>query len=273
MTAETAGSRRLPQRLSGWLRDPITIFLALGAAIFLGWWLLQPRDNEIRITQAVRAALAADHRQLTGHDPDPAEQRRLIDDWVAEEILFRESLARGLHLADGSVRERLVERMKLIAGGVPPEPEEADLIDHYARHRSIYVREPQISLDHVFFSKPPADPAAVLARLRAGGAVTGDDFWMGRQFENFGESMLRGMLGAGVLAGARSAPIGQWIGPFASPRGVHFIKVSARSPAQPLPYLAAREQVKMDWQAQAAAEPVTREVARVRRQYRIIDAP
>jgi peptidyl-prolyl cis-trans isomerase C len=273
MTAETAGSRRLPQRLPGWLRDPITVFLALGAAIFLGWWLLQPRENDIRITPAIRAALAADHRQLTGHDPDKAEQRGLIDDWVAEEILFREALARGLHLADGTVRERLVERMTLIAGGVPPEPDEADLIDHYARHRGTYVREPQISLEQVYFSKPPADPAAVLARLRAGGAVDGDDFWMGDQFSNFGESMLRGMLGAGVLAGARSAPIGQWMGPLVGPRGVHFIRVTARSPVQPLPYLAAREQVKMDWQAEAAAAPVAREVARVRSRYRIIDAP
>ncbi len=273
MPAEPVGSPRLPSGLSGWLRDPITVFLALGAAIFLGWWLLQPRDNDIRITPAIRAALAADHRQLTGHDPDQSEQRRLIDDWVAEEILFREGMARGLHLADGTVRERLVERMRLIAGGVPPEPDEADLIDHYAAHRSIYVREPQISLEHVYFSAPPADPAAVLARLHAGAAVAGDDFWMGRQFSNFGLSMLRGMLGSGVLDGARAAPIGQWQGPLVGPRGVHFIRVSARTPAQPLPYLAAREQVKMDWQAEAAAEPVAREVARVRGQYRIIYAP
>lgn len=268
MAAQSAGSR-----LPVWLRDPITIFLILGAAIFLGWWLLQPRDNEIRITPSIRAALAADHRQLTGHEPDAAELRRLIDDWVAEEILFREGLARGLHLADGTVRERLVERMRLIAGGVPPEPDEADLIDHYASHRSTYVREPQISLEQVFFAKPPADPAAVLARLRAGEAVVGDDFWMGRQFSNFGESMLRGMMGPALLAGARSAPIGQWLGPFPGPRGLHFIKVSARTPATPLPYLAARDQVKMDWQAAAAAAPVAREVARVRGQYRIIDAP
>ena len=260
-------------RLPGWLRDPIIVFLALGAAIFAGWWWLQARDNDISITPAIRQALIDDHRQLTGHAPSPAEQRRLIDDWVAEEILFRESLARGLHLADGQIRERLVERMKLMAGGVPPEPDEADLIDHYASHRETYVQEPQISLEQVFFGKAPADPAAMLARLRAGDAVKGDDYWMGRRFDDFGESMLRGMFGTNLLAGAHTAPIGVWQGPYTSPRGVHFIRVMARAPGRPLPYLAAREQVKMDWQAAAAAAPVAREVAKLRGRYRIVDAP
>jgi hypothetical protein len=259
------------QRL--WWRDPIVVFVALGAAIFAGWWLLQPRDNDIRITPAIRAALAADHRSLTGHAPTPAEQQQLLADWLAEEILFREALARGLHLADGQIRERLVERMQLLAGGVPPEPAEADLLDHFASHRGRYVQEPQISLEQLFFAAPPANPAAVLARLRSGGAVAGDDYWMGQRFDDYGESMLRGMFGAELLAGARAAPIGVWQGPFTSPRGQHFIRVRSRSPARPLPYLAAREQVKMDWLAAAAAAPVAREVAKAQRRYRIIDAP
>jgi peptidyl-prolyl cis-trans isomerase C len=85
--------------------------------------------------------------------------------------------------------------------------------------------------------------------------------------------MLRGMFGPTLLAGARAAPIGAWQGPFTSPRGMHFIRVIARMPGRPLPYLAAREQVKMDWQAAAAAAPVAREVARLRGRYRIVDAP
>jgi uncharacterized membrane protein YqjE len=66
-----------------WWRDPMVAFVVLGAAIFCGWWLLQPRDNDIRITPAIRAALAADHRSLTGHAPTPAEQRQLRADWLA----------------------------------------------------------------------------------------------------------------------------------------------------------------------------------------------
>lgn len=255
-----------------WWRDPIVAFVALGGAIFLAWWQLQPRDNQISITPEIMAALAEDHQQLTGHAPSPAERQALIDDWLAEELLFREALARGLHMTDPQIRERLVERMKLMLGGAPPEPTEADLLEHYASHRETYVQEPQISLEQIYFATPPGDPAAVLARLRAGAPVAGDDFWMGRQFDNYGVSMLRGMFGAGLLAGAQAAPLGQWQGPFMSPRGVHFIRVTARTPARPLPYLAAREQVRMDWQAAAAAAPVQREVARLRQHARIIDA-
>jgi peptidyl-prolyl cis-trans isomerase C len=256
-----------------WWRDPIVAFLGLGAAIFLAWWLLQPREDEIRITPEIVAGLVQDHRQLTGRAPSAAERRALVEDWLAEELLFRESLARGLHLNDPQTRERLVERMKLVLGGVPPEPAEADLRDHYASHQARYVQEPLISLEHVYFATQPADPDAILQRLRRGEKVAGEDFWMGRHLADYGQSMLRGMFGEALLDAARRVPIGQWHGPYPSPRGVHFIRVETRVPARPLPYPAAREQVRMDWQAAAAEAPVSREVARLRGKYRIINAP
>ncbi len=255
-----------------WLRDPLIGFLALGAAIFIGWWLVQRQGNEIVITPAIRQALAEDYTLLTGRAPTPAQQAGLVEDWLAEEILFREALDRGLHLTDPVTRERLVERLKHMVAGGSREPTEADLLDQYASNTDLYRNEPQITLEHRFFAAPPANPAAVLARLRAGEAVAGDDYWMGRRFDDYGESMLRGMFGAALLKAAREVPIGEWHGPYRSARGVHFIRVDTRTPSRPMSYLAAREQVKMDWLAAAAKTPVDREVARIRDRYRVVDA-
>jgi PPIC-type PPIASE domain len=254
-----------------WLRDPLFLFLGLGAAIFAGWTLLQHRGDEIRITPAIRAALVQDHQALTGHAPSPAEQRKLIEDWLAEEILFREAVARGLHLNDPMTRERLVERLTLMVGGGGREPTEADLLDQFATHRDHYRAEPQISFEQRFFVRPPADPAAVLARLRAGQAVANDDFWMGQQFQGYGLSMLRGLFGKSVLDAARTVPVGEWHGPYVSARGVHYIRVESRAPARAMTYLAAREQVKMDWLAASAGAPIAQELARVRDKYRVVD--
>jgi len=46
-----------------------------------------------------------------------------------------------------------------------------DRIDQYAQHRDLYRQEPQISLEQVFFSAPPANPAEMLTRLRRGEAL------------------------------------------------------------------------------------------------------
>jgi hypothetical protein len=75
-----------------------------------------------------------------------------------------------------------------------------------------------------------------------------------------------------VLTAARTVPVGEWHGPYRSARGVHFIRIDGRTPARPMSYLAAREQVKMDWLAASAKAPIDREVARIRDKYRVVDA-
>lgn len=264
-----AGLGGLPRRL---LRDPMLAFLIAGGAIFLVWWALQARGNEIVVTPAMRQGLAEDRRLLTGRQPTAREQQALVDDWVTDEILFREALARGLHLTDPATKTRLVDRLRFLIAGSPPAPTEAELLDFYVTHPDLYRAEPQISMEQLFFAKTPTDSASVLARLNAGEAVAGDDFWMGRRFPDYGESMLRGMFGEPLLEAARKAPLGVWQGPYTSARGVHFVRVESRRAAQPMPYLAAREQVKMDLMAAQSRAAVARELARVKDRYHVVAA-
>jgi peptidyl-prolyl cis-trans isomerase C len=256
-----------------WLHDPLVGFLLLGAAIFAGWWLMQQRGADIRVTPAIRLALAQDYTAMFGRAPTAAQQAELVEAWVAEEILFREALDRGLHLTDPVTRERLVDRVQHMISGPPPIPTEADLVAYHARRSGDYRHEPQITLEHRFFAEAPSDPATMLSRLRAGAAVAADDFPMGQRFDDHSEAMVRGLFGAAVLSAARTVSIGQWHGPYRSARGVHFIRIDARTPARPMAYAQAREQVRLDWLAAAAKAPVEREVARIRGRYHVVDAP
>ena len=47
--------------------------------------------------------------------PTAGELGRLVEDFVREEVLDREALARGLDLADLVVRRRLVQKMEVLA--------------------------------------------------------------------------------------------------------------------------------------------------------------
>ncbi|MFZ4688839.1 MAG: peptidyl-prolyl cis-trans isomerase [Polymorphobacter sp.] len=231
------------------LRDPLAIFLAVGGLLFLGYWALGRSDRQIIVSAQVQQNLAADYQLMTGRIPTKDQQQKLVDDYVADEILFREAVARGMHLTDRTTRARLVDRLRFLIAGAPKTPTEAELLDFYSEHAELYRAEPQISLAHVFFTKMPEAPDAILAALNRGDRIDGDDFWMGRAFPNYGESMLRGMFGADVLKAAQTAAPGAWVGPYPSARGVHFIRVEARNPPTLMRYTDVRDQVMLDMMA------------------------
>lgn len=249
------------------LRDPLAVFLAAGLALFAAWWLLSARGNRIEVSAATQQSLVADYQLMTGRLPDPEQKQKLIDDYVADEILFREAVARGMHLTDRTTRARLVDRLRFLIAGAPKSPGEADLLDFYSTHGELYRAEPQISLEQRFFTRMPEAPDAILAALNRGDRIDGDDFWMGRKFPNYGESMLRGMFGAQVLTAARTAPLGRWVGPYPSARGVHFLRVAARTPPALMRYTDVRDQVRQDMAAAQSNGAVAAEIRRMEARY------
>ena len=249
------------------LRDPLAIFLLAGGLLFAAYWALGRSDNTITVSADVQQGLAADYQLMTGRTPTAQQRRKLVDDYVADEILFREAIARGMHLTDRTTKARLVDRLRFLIAGAPKTPSEADLLDFYAEHGALYRAEPQISLEQRFFAKAPDDPAAILAALNRGDRIDGDDFWMGRTFPNYGESMLRGMFGTHVLAAARTAPINAWVGPYPSARGVHYLRVTARTPPAPMRYTDVRDQVRQDMAAAQSSGAVDAEVKKMEARY------
>ena len=79
-------------------RDPFIIFLMVAAAIFLLYWSVTASRPEIEVTVAVQKSLSDDYEMMTGYKPDPAARKKLIEDYVTNELLFREAVARGMHM-------------------------------------------------------------------------------------------------------------------------------------------------------------------------------
>lgn len=259
----TAPLRRLAAR------DPFLVFLAVSAVIFALYWVLSARHDTIDVPLSVQKSLSDDYELMTGKKPDQQARDKLIHDYVANELLFREAVERGMHMTDKTTKQRLIDRVRFMIAGAPPEPSEDQLMSYYAAHRDLYRAEARMSVDHVYFEKEPADAAALLARLNAGGVVKGDDFWMGHDLPDYGESMLRGMFGQPFLDRLHKLPLGQWTGPMKSTRGWHFVRVRDCGPAAMLPYTDVRDQVKQDYQAEQTGTAVEKEVQRLERGYRV----
>ena len=107
---------KLLQRL---LREPLLHFLAIGAAIFLIYAVVDdrsaPRADVIVVTPERIDQLAAGFRSVWKRLPTDDELDLLIEEHVREEVYYREALTLGLDRDDAVVRRRLRQKMEFLA--------------------------------------------------------------------------------------------------------------------------------------------------------------
>ena len=230
------------------LRDPLTLFALIGVGLFVGYdYFETQRTPPVRLTLETRQGLLDNFEKLTGRVATAEDIARLEQEYVTDELLFREAVDQGLHLRSSDIRGELIAEMRMEVTGLLPEPTDEELVNYYAENLERYYAEPAITFLHVFFQEEPEDRADVLARLRRGETISGDSFWQGAEFPGYGESMVRGLFGQAFVEALWAAPNGEWQGPLRSIRGWHFVLTSEPLPAERLPFERVRDQVESDY--------------------------
>ncbi len=227
------------------LREPLLHFLLAGLVLFALAGHQRRANDHYRIVitperiEGLRNAYVAEF----GSPPPPAMIPRLIDDYVASEVLLREGLARGLDKDDEIVRRRVIQKVEFLEQDMAtvPQPSEADLRGWFAKHRERYAEPGKASFSHVFFSAETESEAAarrrseaVLARLSPAtkrAPELGDSFPDQFDFSGFGPEEARRLFGTSEMGEALfKAPVGRWAGPYRSAYGWHLVRVSAAEP-------------------------------------------
>ncbi len=228
-------------------REPLLYFLLAGAALLaVDRWRHPPGDERnIAVSAQTAEALYARFEQRSGAPPTAAERRRLLEDHVAEEVLYREALALGFDEGDLIIRRRLVQKMEYLLEDLAPapEPDEAELEGWLAAHAEDYRRPAQVAFDHVYFRRQrlEEDPEVIQRALAAlspeedalAAAALGDGF-MHRASQRLRPLASVGADFGGDFAQALlSLPVGAWSGPVESAYGLHLVRVVEIAPARP----------------------------------------
>ncbi len=245
------------------LREPLLHFLILGGLLFLFFhWRgggSGPGSNHIVITHAQIEQLAVGFARTWQKPPTEAELKGLIDEYVKDEIATSEALAMGLDRDDVIIRRRLRQKLEFIAedtvASVPPT--DADLNAWMLKHPDAFHSEPQVAFRQVYVgpqlhgASMQSDALKLLARLQAAGPNVSIDHLgdptmlpadqpLAPLFDtarSFGDDFAQALM---------SAEPGQWVGPVASPYGLHLVLVSKRVPAAQQPLSAVRPQVERE---------------------------
>jgi hypothetical protein len=243
-------------------REPLAHFLAIGAALFVVNGLINgpdegPEGDVIVVSEGRVSQIAQSFVLLAGRAPTRDELQSLVDDFVSEEVGYREAIAMGLDADDTIVRRRMRQKIEFMIedGAASEAPSEADLQAWLDAHPEKFRMPERRALRQVLLSADKrgagtlADAQAALATLKAGGdpASVGDRSMLPAAIPLTTQEGVAALFGADFAAAAFAASDGGWFGPVASPFGQHVAMLVDVEPGRALPLAEVVDRVHSDW--------------------------
>ena len=272
------------------LREPLFQFVVLGAALFGLFHLVDGRKAEaperIVISSARIANLADGFARTWQRPPGTEELQGLIDDYIRDEVFYREGRAAGLDRDDVIIRRRVRQKMEFSAEDASvPEPSEAQLAAYLQANPERFRAEDRLTFRQVFLSatrrgaaidRDGQHVADALAHADAAVDTTalGDPFALGEEFQALSPHEVASVFGDGFAKRIAVMEQGRWQGPIASSFGQHFVYISERIPGGLPPLDAIRPAVSREWSNARRLEAEQKLYASLRERYEIVvEAP
>jgi hypothetical protein len=248
------------------LKEPLLHFMLIGVALFGLYIYLNPgsieSDKRIVVDASRIERIGMGFEKTWNRQPTADELQGLIDDYVLEEIYYRQALAMGLDSNDPVVRRRLRQKMEFFTESLaaPAAPDDAKLQAFLDAHSQDYQQPPRYTFEQRYISLDRADEELdevlekALPALRSGAQFDGDPTLLPGSYDQATPLDISRSLGEQFAPQLDNLPLGQWSGPLRSGIGLHFVNVSKRQPAKVAQLDAVRDQVLRDWTYQANAE-------------------
>ena len=273
----------------GALREPLVHFLVIGAILFCVNSIIGRSSafgggqNSIRVSAAKLRQLRETWSARWGSPPDAQQLQALIDDFVREEVLYREAIASGLDTDDTIIRRHLAQKVEFLAQGVvaAEEPTDAELQQFFQARQERYLDPPKVGFSHVYFNASRRGASAAqavadetLARLRAKQTPTalaslGDAFMLQHEYPPQTYSEIRDLFGAEFATGVLDLQPQEWLGPVRSSYGLHLVRIDAVIPSRVPSLDEVRSRVRMDFIDERVRSAFDAYYQRLRTKYRI----
>lgn len=257
--------------LRGLSREPLLHFLVLGGLIFAADAIIHPpaKDEKvITVTKALRQSFIDTFDEDKQRTPSEAELQKMVEAWVASEILYREGKTLGVDRGDEMIRDRVAFKLQyLIFDQVRvPQPSEEQLRAWFADNHARFDEPERVS----FFMTPPSDEATARRYL--------DDIREQRESEELRDQTraildrpvpsLAAGFGDGFRDGLLKAPLQEWT-LLQSKDGWHVVRLDARKPGAPAKLEEVSAEVAKIWHTEETRKRAWEAVSRLKANYTI----
>ena len=284
--APVSGARA---RLLRWLREPLLHFLLIGAAGFVLSGYVH-RGESASTNYKIYLSLD-DLKQLDisfvsqwQRQPTAEEFTGLVEQFIRQEILYREGLAMGLDKDDIIVKRRMAQKMEFLSEDVTAahEPSTAELQAWYASHTQMFALPDRATFRHLYFSidhhgadaKKAAEAAlrriAQMPEDRGAEEANADPFMFQDYYGDRAPYQLAKEFGPAFAVELFKLKTGHWQGPIESGYGWHLIWIESIAPGKVPAFEEVEPDVKTAWLADQKAIQWQKAYATMRAKYEVI---
>ncbi len=223
------------------LREPLLHFSLIGVALFFIFGLVDDRIsgdpyNKVVVSAGRIEQLENIFTKTWQRPPTADELKRLVDDFVLEEIYYRHAVAMGIDRDDTVIRRRLRQKLEFLTDDMAAAdvPTDEELVAYLAENADAFLRDTTYTFEQLYIN--PEQPGADLERrieeqlaaLRAGNESSGDAGLLPSNFDATPARAVDGSFGLGFSESLDALPVGEWEGPIESGLGLHLIRIDTR---------------------------------------------
>jgi len=252
----------MQKKLTHLFTEPFVQFIILGGLLFLLVSYVQHKNDsasrQITVDGERVAQMLVNYKSQTGNLPTKQQLDAMIDNYIREEISYREATKMGLDKDDEIIRRRLSQKFDFLQTDLKEvaTATEQELEQFYQNNPALFQKEGTVSFSHIYFTTDKSTDSiakqralAVLQQLQhtslQHAPEKGDRFALQYDYtnqaavdvqQNFGNTQMQKEL--------FNVPLNTWAGPVHSGYGWHLIYVSKRDSAAVIPFASVKEEVK-----------------------------
>lgn len=269
--------------------EPLIQFLIIGACIYGAYAYFDTseqdfRDTTIRVDSNRIDAMISQWESRWNRSPTREEIDSLIQDYIREDVLYRQAVVMGLNEDDPVTRRRMARKLESLTGDLSQmqQPKEGELEQYFLQHQDSYRTDNIITFGHLYINPDKrgdatlSDAAEIMAGLQAIGIPNadtlkaGDRFMLPNYFDASTELYVSQQMGSDFSEVVMGLEPGRWHGPVLSGYGVHLVYIYELMEVPPAVFENVQVRVLKDWHMQKREEFNTAFLENLKSRYEFI---
>ena len=258
----------------------ITLFFVLGLMIYLAdiTMNLDEESKDIYISDQELNSLFSAWNSQVGRPPNEEEAINIINDFIEEEILYREAMRLGLDQNDRIIKRRLAQKISFLKQETNrEEPSKDQLTDFFKLNQDKYYVPATYSFTHYYFSNSPE------AKTKAQNALTeiaetgelqkSEPFFLGKNFSEYSLGEIEQAFGKELLSAFSNPLLNEWIGPFSSSYGEHLLFINNKNIGYSPKFEEIQDLIRQDFVLQEQDRKLSDYIDSIKSEYKVIINP
>ncbi|MDN3651423.1 peptidyl-prolyl cis-trans isomerase [Thalassotalea ponticola] len=221
-------------------------------------------DSHIIIDQQELDHLTSLWKLQWKKEPQTKDLKAIIDNYLRQEVFYREALKIKLDHNDAIIRKRLAQKMEAVANDLSTlmsPPTEQALMDYFQSNQSLFMLPPAVQFEQVLFlsDEPNVETSIsqVLKTLQQGEPIPetrSQKLAVSNNWELTPQNIIDNSFGKSFREALNTAPLNTWFGPVDSGYGKHLVKVVYRQDSTLPDFEQVKEYVAREYEYQSVLQ-------------------